>query len=163
VRLDLAGGGNADEATDLALQSDGKIVATVQARIGGVIYKHAVERLNEDGTPDAGFGSNGLATQSFAAGGDYARAVAIDAGGRIMTTGCSRTNSATSDDFLVTRRNADGSLDTSFANNGTLAVDFFGTADGGECIAIQTDGKILAAGSALNGSVNGLAIIRVLP
>jgi hypothetical protein len=104
VRLDLAGGGNADEATDLALQSDGKIVATVQARIGGVIYKHAIERLNEDGTPDAGFGSNGLATQSFAAGGDYARAVAIDAGGRIMTTGYSRTNSATSDDFLVTRR-----------------------------------------------------------
>jgi uncharacterized delta-60 repeat protein len=162
VRIDWSGNGDADEATGLALQADGKIVVAALVRIGGV-YRHALGRLNADGTTDMGFGSGGLATQSFAAGGDFARALAVQADGRIVTAGSTRPGTSQSDDFLVTRHNADGSLDTSFGNGGAVVFDYFATADGAECLAIQPDGRIVAAGLATSGSTPVLAIARLLP
>jgi len=163
VRIDLsASGRDYDEAESLALDANGKIVLAVVTQNASV-YRHTLARLNGAGTLDDSFGTLGIATQSFAAGGDFARAVAIQPDGRIVAVGSTRPSTSFTDDFLITRHNPDGSLDATFATGGKLIIDFFGSADGAECVALQPDGKIIAAGLARNATTNGLAIIRLVP
>jgi uncharacterized delta-60 repeat protein len=119
--------------------------------------------MEPDGSLDDTFAQHGIATNSFAAGGDFARAIAIQADGRIVTVGSTRPTDSLSDNLLLTRHDANGALDTSFGVGGTVIVDFFGSADGAECVVIQPDGKIVAAGIARNAGTNGLAVVRVLP
>ena len=161
--IDLSRSGrDHDEATDIALRADGRIIVAVVTQEAG-IYRHTLARLEPDGSLDDAFGMHGIATNSFAAGGDFARAVAIQADGRIVTAGSTRPTDSFSDDLLLTRHDANGALDASFGAGGTVIVDFFGSADGAECLVIQPDGKIVAAGIARNASTNGLALVRVLP
>ncbi|MCI0552868.1 MAG: DUF5050 domain-containing protein, partial [Anaerolineae bacterium] len=66
----------------LAIQADGRIVVA-----GETSSDFALARYNADGSPDAGFGSNGLVTTDFAASGDVAHSLAIQADGRIVVVG----------------------------------------------------------------------------
>src|SRR5262249_52641143 len=50
-------------------------------------------------------------------------------------------------DFVVSRYNADGSLDSSFGTGGTVTTDFFHQYDIAYAVAIQPDGKIVVGGS----------------
>ena len=60
--------------------------------------------------------------------------------------------------FFLTRLNADGTLDTTFAGDGTLSIDFGGT-DNATSVVIQSDGKIIVAGY----SSGNYAVARVNP
>jgi len=42
-----------------------------------------------------------------------------------------------------------------FGDGGRLALDFFGAADGANCVATQADGKLVIAGLATNGTSHG--------
>jgi hypothetical protein len=44
-----------------------------------------------------------------------------------------------------------------------LRIDFLGGGDEALAVAIQPDGKIVAAGTATNGTQAGLGLFRVLP
>lgn len=156
VRSLLAGW---DEASDIQLQPDGKIVLAVQAVVGSN-FDFEVARFESDGSPDQGFGTQGIATTSFGTTTDFAKAVALQADGKIVVVG----NSAlVSNDLTVARFTAGGVLDNSFGTGGKVIVDFFGSSDGAEAIAIQADGKILAAGFARNGSQTGVGVVRIVP
>jgi uncharacterized delta-60 repeat protein len=157
VRVDLAGG-LWNEAADLAIQPDGRIVVSGLARPGGV-YVFTTLRLLADGTPDASFGVAGAARTGLG-GNDFGRAVALQADGRIVVVGQSSTGGG---DFGVVRYAADGTLDPSLGGTGTVTVDFFGAADGASAVAIQADGRILVAGAAQNGSTTGLGLARLMP
>ena len=52
-----------------------------------------------------------------------------------------------------------GSLDNTFGTGGKLTTDF-GSSDGGNSVAIQSDGKILVAGYSYNGSDDDFALVR---
>jgi hypothetical protein len=65
--------------------------------------------------------------------------------------------------MLITRHEANGALDATFGSGGKVLIDFFSSADGATALAIQPDGKIVAAGIARNANTNSLAIVRVLP
>ena len=54
---------------------------------------------------------------------------------------------------------APGDLDTTFSNDGKVTTDI-GTTDAGRAVAIQSDGKIVVAGTASNGSNNDIAVLR---
>lgn len=71
--------------------------------------------------------------------------------GKIVVAGHDRTNGGR-DEFAVARYNPDGSPDTSFANGG----EAFGPLGWAQAVAIQPDGKILAAGT----SGNAFAVVR---
>jgi uncharacterized delta-60 repeat protein len=49
-------------------------------------------------------------------------------------------------DFGVVRFNGNGSLDSTFGNNGRVFTDFSGMTDDAKAVAIQSDGKTVAAG-----------------
>ncbi len=122
-----------DDASDVAIQPDGKIVA-----VGGTsIADFAAVRYNADGTLDTGFGSGGVVTTDFG-GQDRAYAVALS-GDKIIVAG--RGN----EDFALARYNADGSLDNTFSGDGKETTDISSFDDASD-VAIQPDGKIVAAG-----------------
>ena len=135
--------------TAMALQADGKIVM-----VGGSTDAFVLARYNADGSLDAGFGSAGLVTTDLIVGGiveEVARAVAIQADGRIVVAGYTgsfgRPGRPTGDrfDFALARYNANGSLDTRFGTAGKVTSGVIGRAF---AVAIQTDGRIVVAGEA---------------
>ena len=160
VVRDLNSSGSWDEASGVAIQSDGKIVISALNRIGAGPNRFTVARFNADGTLDNAFADGGLSTTALSTTHDYSRGLAIQADGRILVAGS--TNGTTQSEFGFVRLLPDGTLDTSFNNDGMLTVDFFGAADGANALAIQPDGRIVAAGVARNGAVFGLGLVRVL-
>lgn len=64
-------------------------------------------------------------------------------------------------DFALARYNTDGSLDTTFDSDGKLTTPVGTLKDVGIAVAIQSNGKILVAGSSESAaSVNNFAIVR---
>src|SRR5262249_59067686 len=71
-------------------------------------------------------------------------AAAVQNDGRIVEAGISAQFAALSD-FALTRYLPDGRLDPSFDHDGRVTTDFGGN-DSAAAVAIQGDGKIVAAG-----------------
>ena len=92
---------------------------------------------------------------------DFAEDVAVQADGRIVLVG--RNTSDTFGDFTLTRYTSDGTLDGSFGTAGILTADFHGSGELGQDVAIQPDGRIVAAGETVNGFTDEFALLRILP
>ena len=141
-----------DLAYALAIQPDGKILAagtSITTR-----NEFAVVRYNADGSLDTSFGGDGKVTTAIGLGsGAIAYAVALQADGKIVLAGYSTENPMGTDtDFALVRYNADGSLDTSFDNDGkvTTALTPAGSMDVVNAVVVQTDGKIAVVGTNSN-------------
>ena len=125
----------------IALQTDGKIVLAGSVNNFSDI---ALIRYNANGSLDASFGSGGITITDFG-NQERALAVALQSNGKIVIGGISNKK------FIVLRYNSNGSLDLSFNSTPTdfgcmdPPNQFFGDAATG--VAIQPDGKIVAAGS----------------
>ncbi len=109
------------QANAVAIQGDGKIVVVGQYS-GSNSSDFAIARLNPDGSFDSGFGSNGEVTVDFAGLQDQANAVAIRGDGSIVIGG-SAQNANGDADFAFLGLRPDGSLDSSFGNNGTVTIN----------------------------------------
>jgi uncharacterized delta-60 repeat protein len=146
----------------LAVQPDGKIVAAGGGSSGSS-SGFALARYNANGSPDASFGAGGVVITTLMAGGSAnAYAVAIQPDGKIVAAGQASPGS-NNYDFALARYNADGSLDNTFGVGGKLTTAVSNAIDGAYAMAIQPDGRILAAGWADNdtGSVNyDFAVVR---
>ncbi|MBI3468874.1 MAG: hypothetical protein HY000_38205, partial [Planctomycetes bacterium] len=138
--------GSVDGAFDMALQSNGQLVAAGTSS-GDV----ALARYNTDGSLDTSFDGDGLVLTNVPGTG-FGDAVAIQSDGRIVAAG------AASADFVVVRYLATGALDTSFAGDGIVTTDFSGSVDEAFAVGIQADGRIVAAGS----SATDIALARYL-
>lgn len=118
----------------VAIQSDARIVVATS-----LSSNFALSRFNSDGSLDMTFDGDGKVTTDFPGYLDHAFDVAIQADGKIVVVGGS------GGDFALARYNTNGSLDTTFDGDGKVTTDFgFGEAAYG--LAIQADGKIVAAG-----------------
>lgn len=149
--LTSVGSGTNDAAYGGAIQPDGKII-TAGSTSDGTNYSFALTRHNADGSLDMSFGIDGRVVTQFGTGYAYAYAVAIQSDGKIVAVG-------TADgDFALSRYNTDGSLDTSFGIEGKVLTDINGGDDRAYAVAIQPDGKIVAAGDS-----SRFAIARYLP
>ncbi|MDH5341042.1 MAG: delta-60 repeat domain-containing protein, partial [Rubrivivax sp.] len=149
-----------DEAVDLAVQADGKVVVAVAWKDVGR-FAYGLLRLHADGSRDAGFGDNGFVTTDIGANDDTARAMALQADGKIVVAG--QASSSTVSDFGIARYLADGSPDTAFGNGGVLLVDFFGALDGANDMLIQPDGKVVVGGLTRNVNRSVTGLVRILP
>jgi uncharacterized delta-60 repeat protein len=137
-----------DQANGMAIQADGKIVAagfTVCEPCAGPVTPHdfALSRYNADGSLDPAFDGDGRVRTDFAGGSDQAFAVAIQGDGKIVAAGSASVSGV---DFALVRYNSDGSLDPTFDGDGRVTTDYgFGSSQV-HGLAIQADGKIVAAG-----------------
>jgi uncharacterized delta-60 repeat protein len=153
-------GAGVDAARAAALQPDGKIVIAGTNVVDGN-ENLAVARIEPvTGEPDRTFDGDGIRTIDFG-GPDAAHSVLVQPNGKIVLAG----HGTGSDDFLVTRLNADGSTDQDFAGNGSIGIDFGGPGRG-YAAALQANGKILVAGEStalVPGSQPVASVARLQP
>jgi uncharacterized delta-60 repeat protein len=160
---------------DLVVQPDGRILlvgtadTTPPTAPPGSITELSVMRLESDGTPDQTFGDNGngivnvpvttLTSPTGATGRDTGSAIALQPDGRIVVAGAT---AGPNTNFAVARLLADGAPDTEFTDTGVLTIDFFGSSDLGESVAVTDDGKIVVSGLARD-NVDGYGVARLSP
>jgi len=143
--------GQNDYARAIAIQTDGKIVvAGYTAGLDNDDF--ALARYTTTGGLDSGFGTGGRVITDFGNEDNSAEALAIQQDGKIVIAG--ESSGPTSDDFGVARYNTNGTPDTSFSGDGLATTEFDGNKDEAHAVAIQIDGKIVAAGVA-NRDVSG--------
>jgi uncharacterized delta-60 repeat protein len=129
--------GDSSTAASVALQPDGKIVMAGWYDDGGNRY-FVVARYTVTGTLDTQFNSTGLVTGTIQG---EAHAVTVQLDNKIVVAGGG-------DDFIVARYLTNGNWDAGFgaAGTGIVTTSISSASDGATAIAIQDDGKIVAAG-----------------
>ena len=147
-------------ALALARQPDGKLVA---AGYGSTGYNDdfALARYNADGSPDTSFGSGGKVVTAIGSSDDAVSAIVLQPDGKLVAAGAGSNNSGP--DFALARYNPDGSLDTSFNGTGKVTTAIGPGTDYAEALALQPDGKLVAAGWSFNGSDRDFALARYNP
>lgn len=135
-----------DNLNDVTLQHDEKIVCTGVALTPAFAGVLKVIRLNTDGTPDTDFGANGVF--SFLVGQEsYGYESYVRTDGKIMVVGITYDANYNAD-WLLLRLNSNGTLDSTFGNNGVTIFDFFGRDDLAQAITLQPNNKIIVTGTA---------------
>ena len=145
-------GGAMDAMTRMIIQSDEKIVGVgVTANPSTSSQDFAFARYNPDGSIDAPFASGGKGTIDFFGTTDFALTVFQQPDARLLVGGIVLNPFTSHHDFGLARLNVNGSLDLNFATYGQaglVTTDFFGNYDQILALAVQPDGKIIAAGHA---------------
>lgn len=149
-------------ATSVVLQPDAKIVV---AGYGGVPHEFgdpfrpriAVARYLADGRLDRLFGGDGVATTG-SRGQLLGEDVAIQTDGKIVVAG--RTFRVDGR-FTLARFRRQGRLDDTFGRSGIVKTNFTPGEDAAWGVALQADGKIVAAGQA-DGRGGRFALARYL-
>jgi uncharacterized delta-60 repeat protein len=128
-------------ATSVAVQADGKIVA------GGFSWweygsNFEVMRYNPNGDRDISFGANGRVSGGSET---VVTSIALQPDGKIVVAG--GVNDQEPYSCILARYKTNGIPDSSFGLNGEVVTNFeIGTSDFYSSVAIQADGKIVAAG-----------------
>jgi uncharacterized delta-60 repeat protein len=153
-----------DFIDDIAVTGDGRIVAVGGGR------DFAVVRYRNDGSLDPTFGVSGKVTTEWPPHRSSVAAVAIQNDGKIVVAGGAgsffgrvRGPAGASGDFALARYHPDGSVDHGFGGDGKVTTDFGGPADVAFAVALQADGKIVAAGRGSdlpNTASRGFAVAR---
>jgi uncharacterized delta-60 repeat protein len=121
----------------IAVQPDGKIVVGGSTGTGS---NGIVRRLDTDGSIDKQFGTEGLAVLD-SGGDEVVWAVAVQRDGKIVAVGETSVNSA----LAAYRLTAQGEPDDTFDEDGARGIDA-GGGDVAYAVALQPDGRIVAAG-----------------
>ncbi|MEO6391243.1 MAG: FG-GAP-like repeat-containing protein [Pyrinomonadaceae bacterium] len=139
-----------DQVSNVVIQTSGKIVIATDNPGAFLI------RLNTDGTVDNSFGPNGNGSVLIATGGhgDFIQ----QPDGKLLYGFI-----AANHDMNIARYSVDGATDSSFGTAGVAIADF-GNEEVVKGLAVQPDGKIIAAGSMkyslYNQAVKALAMTR---
>jgi len=147
--------GGASLAYAVAIQLDGKIVATGLNDVDGYSdIDFALARYQTDGSLDTSFDSDGkVLTDVNSQSSDEARAVVIQSDGKILIAG---NASGVQGGFAILRYNADGTLDTTFDGDGKVLPG--GGRLSAAAVPVQPDGRIVVAGD----SLGDFALVRLI-
>jgi uncharacterized delta-60 repeat protein len=138
-----------DGATDVALQGNGKIVALGFSTDNNGTARFALARYNPNGSLDTSFSGDGKQTTVVGSFGEAgATGVAIQGDSKIVVVGNTNAGGSHTSQFALARYNPNGSLDISFSGDGKQETGFEGDFAEATAVALQTDGKIVAVGSA---------------
>jgi uncharacterized delta-60 repeat protein len=165
--------GMRDDARAVSITSDGKIVAAGFSASLSARLDFSLVRYNSDGTLDTSFGNAGKVITDFSGFTDTIFDLAIQKDGKYVAVGetetfarviidpeCGCPVTILRNDFAFARYNIDGSLDSGFGNAGKVAVQVTNpatdNASTAKSVAIQRDGKIVAAGVA-----DGFGVVRL--
>jgi uncharacterized delta-60 repeat protein len=147
-----------DIGNSIALQGDGKLVVSGYTYVGS-FTDVSVARYHTDGSLDNTFDGDGKLTTSIGIENDQSFGVAVQTNGKIVAS-CS-TNDGTYSNFGVVRYNTDGSLDNTFDGDGKVVTSVDTFLNASYAVAIQSDGKIVAAGfSFVGGGSNDFSVAR---
>jgi uncharacterized delta-60 repeat protein len=144
--------GSDDYANNVAIQPDGKIVICGSTS-NGTDQEFAVVRFNSNGTIDSGFGTGGTKVVAMMTNSeDIPTTLKIQGDGKILIGGFSVSTTTFITRGSLLRLNTDGSIDTNFGSSGKVMVSLNPGGDVIFSLAIQSDGKIIAAGQSEKGN-----------
>ena len=155
------GGESGERASGMAVQSSGKVVLA-----GPVEHDPAAEgpaasdtdiaavRLNEDGSPDASFGEDGVARLDLSTGmavddsflGDTMYGVTLLGSDKLLLVAARLAESGPHRDFAIVRLNADGTPDPTFGEAGVLTRDIDGGSESPRQAVVLEDGGVVVSG-----------------
>jgi uncharacterized delta-60 repeat protein len=127
-------------AQAVAIQRDGTIVAA-----GDDGRRFMLVRYKKGGSLDPRFGSQGRVRTSFGPLLGFAWSLALQRDGKIIAAG--HAWNMESGYFALARYNSNGSLDRSFGSGGTVTTSFGSGSATAYAVALQPDGRIVAAGT----------------
>lgn len=117
-----------DQATGVAIQSDGTIVLSGLAQVSATgDFDFAAARLTSVGELDTSFSTDGKKSIAFNMGGsdnDVANGIVLQPDGKIVLFGHALRGDPANTDFAVARLDTDGQLDTSFGTSGLKTIPF---------------------------------------
>jgi uncharacterized delta-60 repeat protein len=139
-----------DFAAGMAIQTDGLIITAGRADGGG--GRVALVRYALDGSLDTTFGGDGKVFTNFSRWDDYASSVLIQADGQILVAGTAgeKYNWFSDTKFALARYDTDGPLDPTFGGDGRVVANVTGQPDYANAVGIQSDGKIVVAGTVVS-------------
>jgi uncharacterized delta-60 repeat protein len=151
-----------DRARAVVVQGDGKLVAAGYA-LTETSRDFALARYQPNGSLDAGFGTGGKVTTDFTGFVDEANGVAVQADGKLVAVGVARFPTGLDfSDFALARYQPNGTLDAGFGTGGKVTTDFSGGEDLGQAVAVQGDGRLVAAGLTATPTCCDFALARYL-
>jgi uncharacterized delta-60 repeat protein len=114
--------------------------------------------LAAPGDLDATFGpsNTGIVTTPIGPNSDQIQGIAVQADGKIVAAGWTDVSDFSDLRIVVTRYNADGTVDITFGSSGFAQFPFGAGSAVANCVAIQPDGKILVGGTAVATAGNGI-------
>jgi len=154
---------DADVASDVALLGDGRIVAHGIANSSPGTAT-ALVRLWPDGTLDAGGWQTADVEDAFfdPESEELAFGMAVQSDGKVVVTGyIARSSDHLGNNFGLARFLRNGQPDMAFGTGGGLNFGF-GARDIAQAVAIQPDGKIVAAGYTITPAGGDFMVARFL-
>lgn len=136
------GGTDVGAAASVNRQPDGKLVLAGVTDRPNTFRDFALARLNTDGSLDNTFGTDGKVVTDLDRSDNFGDA-ALQRDGKIVVVGTSNVNI----ELSLARYNSDGTLDTTFGNGGKIVSIPTAGENFGSAVAVQPDGKVLAAAS----------------
>jgi uncharacterized delta-60 repeat protein len=154
--------GKNEFARGMAIQPDSKIVV-----VGGdtetnppQYYRDFVlARYLSDGRLDPAFGGGRVRTDFAGGGSDHAYGVVQQPDGKLVVAGWTADNVGLH--FGLVRYNGDSSLDPTFDGDGKAVVSFGGRDGAAYAVALQPDGRIVAAGVGAGSASSDFALARL--
>lgn len=145
-----------DGAHDITLQSDGKIVVAASYYSG---EDFCLIRFEQSGNTDPLFGTDGSALAAIGYHYAYSPTLAIQSDGKLIAAGDAADQTGNSN-FAIARFTADGILDKTFGDSGSVITKIGTGWSWINAVAIQPDGKIVAVGRVEVGSIKAFGIAR---
>lgn len=156
-------GGDYPIAEDVAILPNGKILVAAQ-RYNGTTRDWVLLRLNDNGQPDATFGSQGLIVTEVAEEGAVPKKIMLQPDGKILLAGGSRFNDVGNNyHFALVRYDANGALDPEFGSGGRVITPIGDNASPIAGVALLPNGSIIASGTVREGDDVGFAVVKYEP
>ncbi|HEY2673365.1 MAG TPA: hypothetical protein VGJ07_23755 [Rugosimonospora sp.] len=149
-------------AAGVATGARDRIVAVGTAGLGrGDEIGFAIAQYRPDGSLDRRFGTGGrIVTPVGPVGDAAASAVVFQPDGKIVVTGGANDAQGNAN-FAAARYLSDGRLDPSFGTGGIALVLIPGGDAAASSVALQPDGKIVIAGTAVTDAGQNFAVVRL--
>lgn len=138
---------NNDTANAVAIDSSDRIVVVGKAGTDWIF-----SRYTSSGSADTSFGTTGTLSLSGLATYHSGLAVAIQSNGKIVAAGYAAESNFVVAGIVLVRLNSNGSADTSFDGDGVKTTALSSGFDMARSIALQSDGKIVVAGTTYNST-----------
>jgi len=110
------------------------------------------------GSLDLSFGNSGYVISDFENYDDWGFSVVVQPDGKIVVAG--EASDSSGSNFGIIRYNIDGSYDNTFGTAGKVTTSIGNSNDYAYALELQSDGKIVVAGTTIGNSTSDAAVVR---